>query len=160
MTKERREASYPGCLFLLHKMMYVPQLQHSQNNRLQWSDAQAVPWHSVTPSSRFCSLTYLLHPQHCPSISFGALRKHSSSPIHYLVNIMLESKKESKLSKNRGKNKSLTGLQFVLYSTSVSCWKRAFLFPQNTLHACMTELHYLAFQGQKLSHPKQLAEQH
>lgn len=38
--------------------------------------------------------------------------------------------------------------------------ERASLFPQNTLHACMTELHYLAFERQKLSHPKQLAEQH
>lgn len=104
--------------------------------------------------------TYLLHPQHCPLISFRAPWKLSSSPAYYLVDIMWESKKESKLSKNRGKNKSLTGLRFVLYSTSVAYWKRAFLFPQNTINACMTELCYLAFERQKLLHPKQLAEQY
>lgn len=151
----------PVCwsLLLLHRMIYVHP-NWSTLERILRSDAQAVSWHSVALNSRFWSLTYLLHPQHCPLILSGAPWQHSSRPIYYLVSITLESKKGSKLSKNRGKNKSLTELRFVLYSTSISCWKRALLFPQNTLHACMTELHYLAFERQKLSHPKQLAEQH
>lgn len=96
MTKERK-ASYPRCLLLLHKMMYVhPTGVCSEQPAPVRSGTRAVSWHSVAPSSRFCSLTHLLHPQHCALTLFGAPWKHSSTPIYYLVNITLESEKESK----------------------------------------------------------------
>lgn len=143
-------------LFLLYNMMYI----HATGVRSKQP--------ALVIRCPACVLA-LSHPQQpgvppppsTLSLHFiGAAWNCSSSPIYYLVNIMFRSKKESKWSKNRGKNKSFTGLQFVLYSTSASYREPAFLFPQNTLKAYMTELRYLVFERQKLSHPKQLAEQH
>lgn len=112
------------------------------------------------PTAACCySLTYHLHPQHCSLILLGHLGTAVQSPIYYLVNIMFRSKEKSKWSKNRGKKKSLTRLLFVLYSTSASYWKPAFLISQNALHAYMTTVLF-SFWKTKVSHPKQLAEQY
>lgn len=140
------------------------QLEQARNNRLGWSDAQAVSWHSIAPSSSSVAL-------HTPSTHNTALEfrlghlenTRCSSPVQvqsitWWISCW-RAKRNLNYLKIEVKSKSLTGLQFVLYSTSASCWKRAFLFSRNTLHTCMTELHYLALERQKLSHPKQLAEQ-
>lgn len=160
--QKREKLPIPDACFCYTRWCMSTQLECARNSRLLWDQVPGLCPGTQSPPAAASVASHTSSTPNTVLFNFvwGTLKTQLNShllPCEYHVG---ERKGKQKLSKNRGKNKSLTGLWFVLYSTSISCWKRAFLFPQNTLHACMTELHYLAFQRQKLSRPKQLAKQH